>query len=49
MQELNGAALQQFILRKMGRSWDDIANDRATLDDIDRQAIEYCFNVDMML
>jgi len=23
MQELNGAALQQFILKKMGRSWDD--------------------------
>lgn len=41
MQELNGAALQQFILKKMGRSWDDITNDRATLDDIDRKAIEY--------
>lgn len=41
MQELNGAALQLFILKKMGRSWDDIANDHATIDDIDRTAIEY--------
>lgn len=41
MQELNGAALQLFILKKMGRSWDDIVNDHATLDDIDRKAIEY--------
>ena len=41
LQELRGPALQQFILKKMGRSWDDITNDRATLDDIDRDAIEY--------
>lgn len=41
MQEMNGAALQQFILKKMGRSWDDMTNERATLDDIDRKAIEY--------
>ena len=41
MQELRGPALQQFILKKMGRSWDDITNDRASLDDIDREAIEY--------
>lgn len=41
MQELRGPALQQFVLKKMGRSWDDIPNDRATLDDIDRDAIEY--------
>ena len=40
-QELRGTALQQFILKKMGRSWDDIPNDRAKLDDIDRTAIEY--------
>lgn len=40
-QELRGTALQQFILKKMGRSWDDISNERATLDDIDRKAIEY--------
>ena len=40
-QELKGAALQQFILKKMGRSWDDIANETATLDDIDRNAVDY--------
>jgi len=41
MQELRGPALQQFILKKMGRSWDDVTNDRATLNDIDRDAIDY--------
>ncbi len=40
-QELKGAALQQFILKKMGRSWDDIPNESAKLDDIDRNAIDY--------
>ena len=40
-QEVKGAALQQFLLRKMGHSWDDIENERATLDDIDRQAIDF--------
>ena len=25
----------------MGRSWDDVPNDRAKLDDIDRKAIDY--------
>lgn len=41
MQELRGTALQQFILKKMGRSWDDIANDFATIDDLDKSAIDY--------
>ena len=41
MQELRGPALQQFVLKKMGHSWDDIANERATLDDIDRGAIDF--------
>ena len=40
-QELRGTALQQFILKKMGRSWDDISNDRASVDDMDRKAIDY--------
>ena len=40
-QELRGMALQQFILKKMGRSWDDISNERASLNDIDRKAIDY--------
>lgn len=41
MQELRGPALQQFVLKKMGRSWDDVTNDRAKIDDIDRDAIDY--------
>ena len=41
MQELRGPALQQFVLKKMGRSWDDVANDRATIDDLDKSAIDY--------
>ena len=41
MQELNGPALQQFVLKKMGRSWDDIPNDYTTIDDLDRSAIDY--------
>ena len=41
MQELRGPALQQFVLKKMGRSWDDITNDQATIDDLDRAAIDY--------
>lgn len=41
LQELNGAALQNFVLRKMGRSWDDMVNEHATVDDLDREAIDY--------
>ena len=40
-QELKGLALQQFIMRKMGHSWDDIPVYGATIDDIDRKAIDY--------
>ena len=40
-QELKGAALQQFILTKMGRSWDDMVCEDATFEDIDRNAIDY--------
>ena len=40
-QELTGIALQQFILKKMGRSWDDVGNEHATVEDIDRVAIDY--------
>ena len=41
MQELTGTALQDFIMQKMGRSWDDVPIEHATLDDIDRQAIDF--------
>ena len=40
-QELKGIALQNFILRKMGLSWDDMPLEGATLEDIDRKAIDY--------
>ena len=40
-QQLRGVALQQFILKKMGLSWDNVAMEKATIDDIDRGAIEY--------
>ncbi|MBQ1883718.1 MAG: hypothetical protein II165_01750, partial [Bacteroidales bacterium] len=40
-QELKGTALQQFIMEKMGHSWDDIPVFGATIDDIDRDAIDF--------
>lgn len=40
-QELKGLALQQFIMKKMGHSWDDIPVYGATLEDIDRDAINF--------
>lgn len=40
-QELKGAALQQFILKKMGISWDDIVQPLATLDVIDPASVDY--------
>lgn len=40
-QELKGIALQQFIMRKMGHSWDDMPLPTATLEEIDRSAIDY--------
>ena len=40
-QELKGLALQQFIMKKMGHSWDDIPVYGATVNDIDRRAIDF--------
>lgn len=40
-QKLKGLALQQFIMKKMGRSWDDIPVYGATINDIDRQAVDF--------
>lgn len=40
-QELKGLSLQQFIMQKMGHSWDDIPVYGATLEDIDRKAIDF--------
>ena len=39
-QELKGLALQNFILKKMGWSWDDMPVFGVTLDNIDREAID---------
>ena len=42
-QELKGTALHQFILKRIGKSWDDLVCENAILDDIDKKAIEYFF------
>ena len=34
-QELRGVALHDFLLRKMGRSWDSISPEGASIDEID--------------
>ncbi|MDX9847986.1 MAG: ATP-binding protein [Tenuifilaceae bacterium] len=39
-QELKGKALNEFLLKKSGRTWDDVIETRATLDDIDSKAID---------
>ena len=40
-QELRGMALQDFLMKKHDISWDDLAQENATLDDISPEAIEY--------
>lgn len=40
-QQLRGVALQQFILKKMGLSWDNVAMEKATIEEIDRNAVNY--------
>jgi len=39
-QELTGASLNEFLLEKSGKTWDDVIEPRATLDDIDEQSVE---------
>ncbi|MFD1188647.1 ATP-binding protein [Pontibacter rugosus] len=39
-QELNGAALNEFLLRKAGKTWDDVVEPSATLQDIGEEGIE---------
>lgn len=38
-QELTGASLNEFLLKKSGKTWDDVVEPRATLDDIDETAV----------
>lgn len=40
-QELKGNALNEFLLKKSGRTWDDVIELRAKFDDIDIKAIDY--------
>ncbi len=37
---MKGKALNDFLLKKSGRTWDDVIEARATPDDIDPKAIE---------
>jgi len=39
-QELTGASLNEFLLEKSGKTWDDVIEPRATFDDIDEESIE---------
>ena len=39
-QELKGNALSEFLLKKAGKTWDDVVEPRASLEDIDIAAIE---------
>ena len=39
-QELTGAALNEFLLKRAGYTWDDVVETRATLDDIDDRTIK---------
>jgi ATP-dependent DNA helicase RecG len=36
--ELTGAALNEFLLKSAGRTWDDVAEPRASFDDIDEES-----------
>lgn len=40
LQELKGPALNEFILKRTGKTWDDIAEPRASFDDIDTLIIK---------
>ncbi|MDR2825085.1 MAG: ATP-binding protein, partial [Prevotellaceae bacterium] len=39
-QELTGAALNEFLLKRAGHTWDDVVENRASFDDIDEQTIK---------
>jgi len=38
-QELTGAALNEFLLKKSGKTWDDVIEQRATFNDIDEKTV----------
>ncbi len=39
-QELTGASLNEFLLKKSGKSWDDVVEPRATFGDVDEKTFE---------
>lgn len=39
-QELKGHALTEFLLKKMGMTWDRMVAEKATLNDIDKETVE---------
>ncbi len=38
--ELTGNRLNEFLLKKAGKTWDDVIEDRATINDIDEESIK---------
>lgn len=41
LQELNGLALNEFILKRTGKAWDDLPVESASLKDIDKNAVTF--------
>lgn len=39
-QELTGASLNEFLLKKSGKTWDDVLEPRATINDIDEKSVK---------
>jgi len=39
-QELTGTALNEFLLRKSGKTWDEVIEPRATIEDIDEKTLK---------
>lgn len=40
-QELTGASLNEFLMKKSGKTWDDVIEPRATFDDIDEKVFSF--------
>ena len=40
LQELTGLALNEFILKRTGKTWDDIPEQRASINDIDESSVK---------
>jgi ATP-dependent DNA helicase RecG len=38
-QELTGASLNEFLLKKSGKTWDDVVESRASFDDINEKTV----------